>query len=163
MLHHVEGYNVVETPGKEDTIVSPTTEDDDVARANADDVARANARNLQCEQHERLHGLMHVPTDGGGVSHLAASSSDADAFASGVGEGCEFGTLSDAAAASRKKLKIMPRSSDYLGNGVRFLVATAVREVNIHTTTDPQQKAKLKKALYESLLAQDGALNFCPG
>jgi len=159
MLHHVEGYNVVETPGKEDTIVSPTTEDDDVARANA--------RNLQCEQHERLHGLMHVPTDGGGVSRLAASSSDADAFASGVGEGCEFGTLSDAAAASRiKKLKIMPRSSDYLGNGyahVRFLVATAVREVNIHTTTDPQQKAKLKKALYESLLAQDGALNFCPG
>ena len=157
-LLHEEGYKFVETPGKEDTIVSHTTEDDDVARADA--------RNLQREQHERLHELLHVPTDGGDVSRLVASSSDADAFASGVGEGCEFGTLSDAAASTIKKLKTMPRSSDYLGNDyahVRFLVATDVRGMNIHTTTDPQQKAKLKKTLYESLLAQDGALNFCPG
>ena len=130
-------------------------------------MARANARNLQREQHERLHELLHVPIDGGDVSHLGASSSDADAFASGVGEGCNFGTLSDAAAASTiKKLKTMPRSSEYLGNDyapVRFSVATAVRELNIHITADPQQKAKLKNALYESLLAPDGALNFCPG
>jgi hypothetical protein len=142
-------------------IVLPTTGDDDVAMTNA--------MNLQREQQERLHELLHVPNDGGGVSHLAASSSDANAFASRVGEGCdcEFGTLSDAAAAlTIKMLKTMPRSSDYLGNDyahVPFLVATAVRQLNIHITTDPQQKAKLKKDLCESLLAPDSALNFCPG
>ena len=93
-LHHEDGYKFVETPGKEDTIVSPTTGDDDVVMANA--------RNLQREQHKRLHELLHVPTDGGDVSRLAASSSDANAFASRVGEGCEFGTLSDALLLRRQ-------------------------------------------------------------
>jgi len=129
-------------------------------------VARANARNLQREQHKRLHKLVYVPTDGGDVSHLAVSSSDADAFASNVGDGWVFRTLYDAAALTIEKFKTMPRSSDYPSKDyahVCFLVAKAVQKLNIHIITDPQQKAKLKKALYESLLAPDSALNFCPG
>jgi hypothetical protein len=106
-------------------------------------VARANARNLQRKQHERLHELVYVPTDGGDVSHLAVSSSDADAFASDVGDGCVFRTLYDAAASTIEKLKTMPRSSDYLGKDyahVRFLVATAVQKLNIHITTVPNKR-----------------------
>ena len=118
-----EGYNVVLTPGREDMIASPTTEDDDVA------IAEQRAAQLET---------------------YAGS----------------FETLADAAALTIKKSKTMPKSFEYLSNGyvqVRFSVATAVHGMKIHVTTDPQQKAKMKKVLYENLLGQGGALHFCPG
>lgn len=77
-----------------------------------------------------------------------------------------FKTLADTAVSTAQKSKTMPKYCEYIGSGyaqVRYSVAIVLRGMKIHVTTDPQQKAKMKKVLYENLLGQGGALQFCPG
>ena len=134
------GYDIVSTRGKEDTIVPPTTEADEVAMAER----RAD---LLETRRSRMEGEQ-----------------DWEEFIGSWGD--EEETLADAAALTTKKSKTMPKQCDYLGDDyvqVRYEVAQIVAAMEIHITTDPQVKAKMKKVLSESVLKRGGPMASFPG